>query len=570
MKRLYFSFLMVCLALMSFANIELTVDLDTYVFTGINSANNYKFVLSPYEFKNGGPQFQLVVTPIDPSLEAHFTSDDLQDQNYWEPMFKYYTKQLAGQEMTAQDNIKRLYLGDVELLPGQFVDYNELHMICFDLTKGNYILPERCLLNAGQRLEEINVNYSGDGIILMDLMPNSLPSNKAYVVNVNTVELQEKWQWYKEQFNCQYTVNLQAQGGDGINSFSITVNMGGRDETMELPASGMPEEDLTEGGTEAESAFIIRGYEAIAGDAIQSLEVKGTIYEYGSSPRDWRTAPARNVGGGNWQASGLDINLLDGLTAGKTYVLELYVEAVDAAGKMYYYNNGGENYKVRFMVGSGEEPVSFYDKGTAGLTLQVNGNSTEFTLNGDGTKSPSGNLGKLNSLILDEFWVRCLRQSGVELKDVSMQWRLWNVNREKEISGWQRVDYQWQQDEDGDKHKKRFYATNLGIDLVNQCEMDCDYRLEVMYQIINANTGRYYFFGKDEEVGWFYFTYGQPEETIRGDLNGDKKVDVSDVNILINLILELPTEVQGDPDLDNDNKVDVSDVNAMINIILDL
>lgn len=569
MKRLCFSLLMVCLALMSFANIELTVDIDNYTFTGVNNANNYQFVLSPYEFKNGGPQFQLVVTPIDPNQEARFTGDDLQDQNYWEPMFKYYTKQLAGQEMTAQDNIKRLYLGDVALLPGQFVDYDELHMICFDLTKDNYILPDNCLLNAGQRLEEINVNYSGNGIILMDLMPNSLPSNKAYVVNVNTMELQEKWQWYKEEFKCQYTVNLLQEVGNAITGFTITVNMGSKDETMEIPASGMPEQDLSEGGEESDNVFIIKEYEAVTSGDIQSLQLMATIYEYGTSPKQWYDVPAQNAGGGLWRASGLDINVLRDLTEGKTYVLEMYVEATDGDGGKCYYNNGGQNYKVRFLVGNEQQPVTFYDKNTAGLGLRVNNNLVNFTLNGDGTKTPSGNLGVLNSLILEDFWVRCLRESGVELGDVSLQWRVLDTNKNV-LYGWSRVDYQYQRDEDGDKHKKYFYANNLGIGLTEFCKMGNDYVLEVMYQLINANNGKYYFFGKDDEVGRFYFTYDQQGETLRGDLNGDKKVDVSDVNILINLILELPTEVQGNPDLDGDNKVDVSDVNEMINIILDL
>ena len=58
--------------------------------------------------------------------------------------------------------------------------------------------------------------------------------------------------------------------------------------------------------------------------------------------------------------------------------------------------------------------------------------------------------------------------------------------------------------------------------------------------------------------------------TIVGDVNGDGKVDVEDVNAVINIILELKTaaDYQGVPDLNNDGKVDVEDVNAIINIIL--
>ncbi|MBO4871732.1 MAG: leucine-rich repeat protein [Muribaculaceae bacterium] len=57
----------------------------------------------------------------------------------------------------------------------------------------------------------------------------------------------------------------------------------------------------------------------------------------------------------------------------------------------------------------------------------------------------------------------------------------------------------------------------------------------------------------------------------RGDVNGDYKVDVEDVNAVINIILEQKTcdDYPGNADIvGGDNKVDIEDVNAIINIIL--
>ena len=56
----------------------------------------------------------------------------------------------------------------------------------------------------------------------------------------------------------------------------------------------------------------------------------------------------------------------------------------------------------------------------------------------------------------------------------------------------------------------------------------------------------------------------------RGDINGDGKVDVSDVNIIINIMLgkASASNYLGNADVNNDNKVDVSDVNIVINIML--
>ena len=55
-----------------------------------------------------------------------------------------------------------------------------------------------------------------------------------------------------------------------------------------------------------------------------------------------------------------------------------------------------------------------------------------------------------------------------------------------------------------------------------------------------------------------------------GDVNGDKKVDVEDVNAAINIILELKSrdDYPGNADVNGDGKVDIEDVNAIINIIL--
>ena len=73
-------------------------------------------------------------------------------------------------------------------------------------------------------------------------------------------------------------------------------------------------------------------------------------------------------------------------------------------------------------------------------------------------------------------------------------------------------------------------------------------------------------------------TYGEvrsfktPKTSASGDVNGDNKVDVEDVNAVINIILELKdaSNYPGNADLNGDNKVDVEDVNAVINIILGL
>ena len=75
--------------------------------------------------------------------------------------------------------------------------------------------------------------------------------------------------------------------------------------------------------------------------------------------------------------------------------------------------------------------------------------------------------------------------------------------------------------------------------------------------------------------GWVFKEYinGVEQELTTypdGDINGDNTVDVSDVNITINIMLGKvqASSYPGNPDLNGDGRVDVSDVNKVINIML--
>ncbi len=55
-----------------------------------------------------------------------------------------------------------------------------------------------------------------------------------------------------------------------------------------------------------------------------------------------------------------------------------------------------------------------------------------------------------------------------------------------------------------------------------------------------------------------------------GDVTGDGRIDVDDVNALINIILEVssPTDYSGQSDLDASGSIDIDDLNRLINIVL--
>ncbi len=61
-----------------------------------------------------------------------------------------------------------------------------------------------------------------------------------------------------------------------------------------------------------------------------------------------------------------------------------------------------------------------------------------------------------------------------------------------------------------------------------------------------------------------------PTSSLLGDINLDGRVDITDLNLVVNAVLSNPglSESGGNPDLNGDNRVDVTDLNMIISIIL--
>ena len=318
---------------------------DNYIkFEGIKSDGNYRFILDTYEWeKDHGPQFQLKIEPIDPSKPAYFSQSDLSDPNYWEPMFMAVTQQMAGEAMTAQDNIKRLYLGDVQLLPNQFIDYNNLHKVGFNLKK-DYTLPDGCLLNAGQHMDEMDVKCEGT----MTLSPNSLPADKMFYVTVYTQPVYDVWNNYKQSYNCQYILNMEGNA-PAITAVKVTSKVDNDVFTEQLPATGF-DDVIIEAPI---NYFYLNRFEVDVNVDVDEIFMDYAIYKEGEANDGWLSIHATKTDDGKWVAENINLDVLQGLEVGQKYILSFdFISGyLDEVGDRLRYDNGGHLYHVKFVCG---------------------------------------------------------------------------------------------------------------------------------------------------------------------------------------------------------------------------
>ncbi len=221
---LLFAFLTVALSARAQITVQDPVITDSYLkFVGENATNNYRYTLDTYEWADRGPQFQLTIEPIDPSKSAQFSASDLTDDNYWEPLFRYYTKEIAGKEMTAQNNVKRLYVNNVTLLASQFSDYAELHHIGIQAT-GNFIIPDGCFSGC-TRLETFDSNIQGSTLLGSDIVPVTTE----FTVKVYTEQGESVWSGYKQNNSAAFIIDgsshvdgLEADAGQSAPRYNLS------------------------------------------------------------------------------------------------------------------------------------------------------------------------------------------------------------------------------------------------------------------------------------------------------------------------------------------------------------
>lgn len=316
---------------------------DSYMrFSGVNAANNYRYILDTYEWADRGPQFQLTIEPLNSSKPAAFTTADLADENYWEPLFRKYTRQMAGEEMEARDNIKELYVKGVSLLPNQFANYEFLHTIGIE-AGGDYNVPNG-VFSGVSHLETFDCSVVGN----LTLGDNFVNPNLAFTVACSSDAVKAVWQQYKDKNGCNYIIGGDNGDAPSISNVQISLTINGFSLNLPLKDSGgslskIP--DITD-------AYLNRFTATVSGN-VSELILDYCICPNGVAPSTdkWKTISASPNGDTQWMADNISLDLTDGLSSNSNYQLYFSFRTNDGENGRATYPSDGSQFRLDFSTG---------------------------------------------------------------------------------------------------------------------------------------------------------------------------------------------------------------------------
>lgn len=339
-----------------------------------------------------------------------------------------------------------------------------------------------------------------------------------------------------------------------ISSASLTYTFNGQQSVLNCPAMRFAGLDLTD--TKAEN-FKIDGVEVQVSGNVTDVYIVAGEYKDGTSQSDVEInyVPLTSNGKGGWQLDmgnkGWIVENNNRSTGYRNF--RFYFVANKDSDSPIYYDNAGAHYIIRFYAedggsgggGGGESgSITFYDSNTATLNLLMTGgwnNSVTYTYGGSGERDIKDNPGQVSSLQIGGFTLRLQRSNaGLNIGDVSVQYKVYEEGSDGQ---WNRLDFTFEEDEDGNILNKKYTCTSSTKNLAAGLSPGKNYVLEIMYQVVD-NNGQYYFLKPSKDYGMFKFSVkdgggggGESGEGVRGDLDGDGKVGMSDVMFLVNKIL---------------------------------
>ncbi len=297
-----------------------------------------------------------------------------------------------------------------------------------------------------------------------------------------------------------FAIVSASMAADAITSLKLTIKINNHAaETQEVPASGFSLVDLTD---ESTTSFLIQKAEITTTGNVSDVLFFGSLHNSDSAPKSdsWMNFPMQSNGSGSWVLDmGEGVDLVESGEEGKTKIFEFYIKAVDGSATDIYYNNGGENYKVMFTIGSGggssDWTVKYYAQSTGTVNLAWNGTTNRnYSYNGEGVREQfyGENPGEVSSFTINGFSTRFNynKEAGVRIQSVTLQYRvnvdgvegMWNgLNGTLEKS-----EDIWNDEEQHTSHRLIYSASNMNVNVLNGLTSGHNYVLQYMFQVVTT------------------------------------------------------------------------------------
>ena len=317
---------------------------------------------------------------------------------------------------------------------------------------------------------------------------------------------------------------VAASMADEITNVWMTYRVNnGSSVTRAFYASGVSTLELTD---ENITSLKLVSVKVFTDGNVSDVNLCGTIYNSGSTPSasSWASIPTKLTSGGYWQSDiqGQSIEMIESGWAGKTKVFEFYAKAKNGSGSDIYYNNGGQNYKIQFTVGSGASSdwtVKYYSESTATLDLTWNGTTNKnYSYNGEGVREQfyGENPGEVSSFTINGFTTRFIynKDAGIGIQNVTLQYRINVDGAEGQWNGLQgtldKEETIWNPEKERYEYRRIYSASNLNFDVVSAYGLETghNYELQLMYQVVTT-AGDYILLKQDANDMKLAFTISE-------------------------------------------------------------
>ena len=297
-------------------------------------------------------------------------------------------------------------------------------------------------------------------------------------------------------------MGAQAQSITSLKA-KVSIN-GGAVMEQELPATGFPIPDLTD---QATTSFVIKDIIVGTSGSVSNVSFWVRVQKVDTSkPHEFTEVPL-TYESGVWHvsASTLEqlgfpngVELVEPSMSSDPRYLEFYI----VANNNISWNNGGENYKIKFSTaGETEAKVKFYKEGTAGINIIADSEEKDITYTGDFVREKwyGWQPGEVSSLVIDDIFVTVSCEDGSLIKSVSMQYKVYEEGQEAQwntlgTSLWSTSD-----------KRRQYWAENLAIDVVKGLTSGKNYTLEIAY-LVETTEGQNIYLSKGLKNDKFNFT----------------------------------------------------------------